>query len=398
MEDLKEALQLAALQENSQEANALRSLLLGLCQQCAVALQKANSYQELILDELDAHRGNTAYLAKAQRELSAIQVLVTQILQDLPPVEGERLNFPRLVLAVLEHFQKRHPKAPRVQADLDQTAFILADPFETQELILHLLEGMDHLRAERAAAAPEGGNAWQAILENRTFSRQEASLLRLRDEGEFTLLHILPAGASPQKDLRRLKPFSQCLQEGEADSLPLLATLQWCGSAAHNAAGLFFDGDHPRESAVLIFPLLPEDVAVHANTSPYRWQDSQDPKTILLVDDEDMIWDVLSDMLQDLGYQVLLAGDGKEAVEIYRSNPGAIDLVILDMLMPNMGGRETFFLLKELDPQVRVLASSGYVSQEEIQDVMDSGAAGFLRKPYHISDLARKIKEILGNG
>ena len=84
-------------------------------------------------------------------------------------------------------------------------------------------------------------------------------------------------------------------------------------------------------------------------------------------------------------------------MEIYSANPGLIDLVILDMLMPNMGGRETFFLLKELDPNVKVLASSGYVSQEEIQDVMDAGAAGFLRKPYRLADLARKIHEILAN-
>ncbi len=393
MEDLKEALQLAVLQENSEVASALRSLLLGLCQQCAISLQKANSYQELILDELDAHRGNTAYLDKAQKELSAIQTLVAQILQELPPITGERLHFSRLTQAVLEHYQKKHPQAPKIQANLEQTAFIAADPFEAQELILNLLEGLDRLRQQDATAEP----GWQVVLENRTISRQEASFLRLRDEGDYALLHLLPAGATPQEDPRQLKPFSQCLEEAGATDLPRLATLQWCGSAAHNAAGLFFDSRHPRESAILVFPRLPDDLKSHTNTSPYRWQDSQSPKTILLVDDEDMIWDVLSDMLQDLGYQVLLAGDGQEAVEIYRSNPQAIDLVILDMLMPNMGGRETFFMLKELDPKVRVLASSGYVSQEEIQDVMDSGAAGFLRKPYHISDLAKKIKEILGN-
>ncbi len=393
MDDLKEAMQLAVLQENSEAASALRSLLLGLCQQCAISLQKANSYQELILDELDARRGNTAYLEKAQKELSAIQTLVVQILQELPPITGERLHFSRLTQAVLEHYQKKHPQAPKIQARLDPTAFIAADPFEAQELILHLLEGLDRMRQQEDTPAP----GWQAILENRTFSRQEASFLRLRDEGDYTLLHLLPAGTDPQEDPRQLKPFSQCLEEAKANDLPLLATLQWCGSAAHNAASLFFDSLHPRESAILVFPRLPDDQKNHTNTSPYRWQDSQSPKTILLVDDEDMIWDILSDMLQDLGYQVLLAGDGQEAVEIYRANPKAIDLVILDMLMPNMGGRETFFMLKELDPQVRVLASSGYVSQEEIQDVMDSGAAGFLRKPYHISDLAKKIKEILGN-
>ena len=75
MDSIRDAIKLAALQENSQESNALRSLLLGLCQQCSVSLQKANSYQELILDELDARHGNTAYLEKVQKELSSIQTL-----------------------------------------------------------------------------------------------------------------------------------------------------------------------------------------------------------------------------------------------------------------------------------------------------------------------------------
>ena len=154
---------------------------------------------------------------------------------------------------------------------------------------------------------------------------------------------------------------------------------------------LLYDEDLLRKSAILIFPRNSEESQLKET---YQWQPGEATRTILLVDDEDMIWDVLSDMLQELGYQVILAGDGKEAVEIYSGNPGMIDLVILDMLMPNMGGQETFFMLKELNPDVKVLASSGYVSQEEIQDVMDAGASGFLRKPYHMADLARKIKEI----
>ena len=74
MDSIRDAIKLAALQENSQESNALRSLLLGLCQQCSVSLQKANSYQELILDELDARHGNTAYLEKVQKELSSMTI------------------------------------------------------------------------------------------------------------------------------------------------------------------------------------------------------------------------------------------------------------------------------------------------------------------------------------
>ncbi len=389
LDNLKEALQLAALQENSTEGNALRALLLGLCQQCSAALQKANSYHELILDELDARGGNTSYLEMAQKELSIIQTLTARIRQELPAAEGERLNLPRVAASVADLYQKRHPDSPAVKRNLEPTAFVTAEPFELQELLLHLMEDLPHDAGENSS------KTWELSLENRAFTRQEASFLPLKDQGEYSMLLLRPQGADPIRDIKSLKPFSPAHDKKDAPSP--LNVLQWCGTAAHNGAGLFYDSSLPTPNAILIFPRLPEEMVAHPTPAPYRWRDDRPPKTILLVDDEDMIWDVLSDMLQDLGYQVLLAGDGAEAVEIYRSNPGVVDLVMLDMLMPNMGGRETFFLLKELDPDVKVLATSGYVSQEEIQDVMDAGAAGFLRKPYHISDLAKKIKEILGN-
>lgn len=118
-------------------------------------------------------------------------------------------------------------------------------------------------------------------------------------------------------------------------------------------------------------------------------------ETILLVDDEDMIWDLVIDMLLQLGYTVLLAGNGREAVETYCGNPGGIDLVIMDMVMPEMNGREAFERLKACDPGVRVLLSSGYVSEEDAHYVMEAGALGFLRKPYRLRELAREVRRIL---
>ncbi len=119
-------------------------------------------------------------------------------------------------------------------------------------------------------------------------------------------------------------------------------------------------------------------------------------ETVLLVDDQDMIWDVIIDLLQDLGYTVILAADGAEAVEIYSENQKEIDLVLLDMVMPEMDGRTAFFRLQELDPEVKVLLHSAYVSEDDIRDVLAAGAVGFLQKPYRIAELARKIRGIFG--
>jgi len=118
-------------------------------------------------------------------------------------------------------------------------------------------------------------------------------------------------------------------------------------------------------------------------------------ETILLVDDNEAVWDVLIESLQGLGYSVLLAENGIDTVEIYKENPKEIDLVILDMIMPKMGGHSTFFQLKACDPDVKVLLISGYVSEKEVNDLLKEGAQGFLSKPCRINVVAEEIRRIL---
>ena len=126
-----------------------------------------------------------------------------------------------------------------------------------------------------------------------------------------------------------------------------------------------------------------------------RMQLTGGDETILIVDDQETVWDFLIEALQKLGYSVLLAENGLDAVEIYESNPGQIDVVLLDMIMPKQGGHATFHKLKEIDPNVKVLLSSGFVSLEEVDDLLQNGAAGFLPKPHRIGDMAREIRRIL---
>ena len=118
-------------------------------------------------------------------------------------------------------------------------------------------------------------------------------------------------------------------------------------------------------------------------------------ETILVVDDEDTIWDFVIEALQNLGYTVILAGNGEEAIEVYKNNLGEISLVFLDMIMPKLGGHGTFYQLKAIDPKAKILLSSGYVSDEEIQDLLDNGANGFLHKPHKLRDLANELRRIL---
>jgi CheY-like chemotaxis protein len=117
---------------------------------------------------------------------------------------------------------------------------------------------------------------------------------------------------------------------------------------------------------------------------------------VLFVDDEGMIIDVGREILKTLGYEVLLARGGKEAIEVYKANRERIDMVILDMIMPDMGGGETYDHLKVINPQIKVLLSSGYSIDGQAQEIMERGCNGFIQKPFDVKQLSAKMRKILG--
>ena len=119
------------------------------------------------------------------------------------------------------------------------------------------------------------------------------------------------------------------------------------------------------------------------------------PETILFVDDEEMILEVGSEILKAMGYEVFSAKSGREAVQIYQELNGKVDLVILDMIMPGMSGGQTYDKLKEIDPSVKVLLSSGYSIDGEASEILKRGCNGFIQKPFNIKALSSKLREIL---
>jgi len=118
-------------------------------------------------------------------------------------------------------------------------------------------------------------------------------------------------------------------------------------------------------------------------------------ETLLLVDDEKMILDVGQEILEILGYEVLVATSGEAALELYQAHADRIDLVILDLIMPGMDGREIYTRLKEMNPEARVLLSSGYSINGEAAEIIEMGCDGFIQKPYNMGDLSAKVREIL---
>jgi CheY-like chemotaxis protein len=130
-----------------------------------------------------------------------------------------------------------------------------------------------------------------------------------------------------------------------------------------------------------------EDVVVEAKIL-------QGAGTILVVDDEAMILDVAKAILEKLGYRAMVAAGGMQAVETVLEREDEIDRVILDLIMPGIGGRETFERIRKIQPDMPVMLSSGYSIDGQAQEILEKGGNGFIQKPFQIAALSQAIRKI----
>jgi len=131
---------------------------------------------------------------------------------------------------------------------------------------------------------------------------------------------------------------------------------------------------------------------IATNTTPIT---DHSQKTVLIVDDEQSILEIGVMMLEEIGYHVLTANDGEEGLEVFKQNQADIDIVIMDMTMPRLNGVDTFRALKVIQPDIKVILSSGYNEQEATNRFVGKGLAGFLQKPYTATMLYQKLSEVL---
>jgi CheY-like chemotaxis protein len=117
-------------------------------------------------------------------------------------------------------------------------------------------------------------------------------------------------------------------------------------------------------------------------------------ETVLLVDDEEIVIGVSKQMLEKLGFSVLTAENGEEALEVYKNNQNDIDFIILDMILPDMGAADIYDGLRSINPAIKVLLSSGYGVDQNTNELLSRGCCGFIQKPFNLKGLSEKIDEI----
>jgi len=116
---------------------------------------------------------------------------------------------------------------------------------------------------------------------------------------------------------------------------------------------------------------------------------------ILVVDDEEQIRTMAKDMLEGFGYSVTIVETGTEAAQIFEEQQGNFEMVLLDMVMPGMSGEKTLIKLREIDPEIKVLLTSGFSQSGRASEILKQGANDFIQKPYQVSELMLKIRSLL---
>lgn len=199
-------------------------------------------------------------------------------------------------------------------------------------------------------------------------------------------------GIPPEIQNRIFEPFFTTKEQGKGIGMGLAMVY---GIIKNHGGSIRLYSEVGRGTTFKVYlPLAASAIPHSADTRPLEPLTGQG--RILLVDDDQLVRESSAGLLQHLGYEVVTVEDGQQAVAYYREHDCEIDLVLLDLVMPRLGGRETFHALKAIDPSIKVVISTGYGHNEVVQTLLDEGVAGFVLKPYYLRTLSETLARVLG--
>ena len=260
------------------------------------------------------------------------------------------------------------------------------DPGQIEQVLLNLYVN--------AADAMPGGGKLVLKTENATHNNIKGKMYKPKP-GNYVALTVTDSGIGMDKETmeRIFDPFFTTKEMSRGTGLGLASVY-----GIISAHGGYIDVESRKWHGTIFTIYLPASTnkAVKAvKTVKTSDEFVNEAGTMLLVDDETFVLEVSKDLLEAMGYKVLTAGNGKEAIELYRKNQDEIDIVLLDMVMPKMSGGEVYDRLKEIDPDIKVLLSSGYSIDGKASEILKRGCNGFIQKPFTMEGLSAKIIEII---
>ncbi|MBT8370737.1 MAG: PAS domain S-box protein [Desulfobacterales bacterium] len=280
----------------------------------------------------------------------------------------------------------RTRKEIQVHTDLsDELWTVEVDRGQIEQVLLNL-----YVNAWQAMS--EGGSLY-LITKNAILDGNYIKAYKV-EPGKYVKFTVSDTGEGIDKETQKriFEPFFTTKEMGRGTGLGLASVY---GIIKSHGGYINVYSEKDRGTTFTIFlPASGKEVAKEKGAATAMIKGSGN---VLLIDDEEMVVDVGRELLQELGYSVMPALSGREAIDIFRTNQGKIDLIIMDMIMPGMGGGETFDRLRKIDPEIKVLLSSGYSIDGQATKILQRGCNGFIQKPFKLNQLAEKIQKIMEN-
>ncbi|MDI6767474.1 MAG: PAS domain S-box protein [Bacteroidota bacterium] len=328
-----------------------------------------------------------------QRGADLVRQLLTFARKGEPSFSAIDVN--GLVLELTKMLKQTFPKNINIDDLLhDNLPSIIADSNQLHIALLNLcVNARDAITADGKIGDAGGGRITLGTgLMKRAEIRQK---FPDASASEYIFISIKDTGVGMDEETRNrmFEPFFTTKELGKGTGLGLSVVYGVVNS--HNG---FVDVDSTLgvgSTFTLYFPAVKRETEDESQEEDKITLTPKGSETILIVEDEEMLANLLAAMFEDQGYEVLIAKDGQEGIEIFTSNTDKINLVLSDMGLPRLGGFEMFMKMKEVKPNVIAILASGYFDPNLKKELIDAGAKDFIQKPYMPEVILQRIREIL---
>jgi nitrogen-specific signal transduction histidine kinase/CheY-like chemotaxis protein len=392
LRDISELKSLESQLQHAQKMEAIGTLAGGIAHDFNNLLQGIQGYTELLLMRKQEGDSEFRELREVIRASKRGAELTQQLLTFSRKVESKRkpLDLNQEVEDLRDLVKRTIPRMIGVEFYLSWNLKpIKADSVQLKQVLMNLV-------VNAKDAMPEGGTL---RIETQNISLDEDFCKRYAEikPGEYVLLSISDTGHGMNEDTLEhiFDPFYTTKEVGKGTGLGLAIVY----GIVKNHEGYIMCSSRPETGTHfrLYFPAteLETEVVDATDTAESQPFGLGGNETVLLVDDEEFIRELGMDLLGQAGYTVLTANDGEQALEVYWREHNRIDLVILDLIMPGMGGSKCLEELLRIDPQAQILIASGYSPDATTKGNLQSGAVDFISKPYDTKQLLALVRKIL---
>ena len=370
----------------AQKMESVGTLAGGVAHDFNNILMGIQGYVSLLMFDLHPEDGRFAKLKKIESQVQSAAHLTRQLLGFARggQYEVKSTNLNDLVASSVDVFG-RTKKEVSISVRYEENIWpVMADRGQVGQVLLNMFINSWH-------AMPQGGDL-NLETKNVVLSGDDLNGKDL-PAGRYVKITVADTGAGMDETTRKrlFEPFFTTKEPGKGTGLGLASAY----GIIKNHGG-FIDVESEVGHGAVFSIYLPATFEQGVDVEPVHEKiHSGRRETIMVVDDEPINVTVMRELLENLGYRVIPAGSGQEAVSIYMVKKAQIDLVILDMIMPGMGGAATFDMLRDINPSAKIILSSGYDINGDARKILERGCNGFIQKPFLMNDLSRKIREIL---